>query len=61
MSDIIRTADGDIDWEANGWPEPNPGAEPRMNGLSIEGMPDDIYNIWMDECDDLDIDWGVDW
>lgn len=61
MADIIYNSDGSIDWEANGWPEPNPGAETRVNGLSIDGMPDDIYNQWMDECDELDIGWEVDW
>lgn len=61
MDDIIYDKDGDIDWNANGWPEPNPGAETMENGYSIAGMPDDIFDQWMDECDELDTGWEVDW
>ena len=61
MNDIIYDEDGNVDWNANGWPEPNPGAETRLNGYTIDGMPDDIFDMWMDECDDLDSGWEVDW
>lgn len=61
MINIKYTKDGDIDWNANGWPEPNPGAEANLNGFSTGGMPDDIFDIWMDECDKLEDGWEVDW
>lgn len=48
-----------IDWHANGWPEPNIGAETNYEGYSADGMPDDIFDIWMAECQDL-ADWGID-
>ncbi len=61
MSDVVRYPNGDINWHANGWPEPNPGAETRLNGFTTDGMPDDIFVQWMDECDELDEGWEVDW
>lgn len=61
MNDIIYDDDGNVDWNANGWPEPNPGADASMDGYSIEGMPDDIFDQWINECDNLDTGWEVDW
>lgn len=58
---IIYDENGEIDWEANGWPEPNPGAETKVNGFTTDGMPNDIFDQWMDECDDLETGWSVDW
>lgn len=58
---VIYDSDGNIDWTANGWPEPNPGAETYSNGLSIDSMPNDIFDIWMNECDELEDSWEVDW
>ena len=56
MDDIIRHADGSIDWHANGWPEPNPSYEDE-DEYSVVDMPDDIFEIWESECDELDVDW----
>lgn len=53
MDDIIYDSDGNIDWNANGWPEPNPGAETDDGEYCIDGMPDDIYDMWMDMCDEM--------
>lgn len=58
---VIYDENGEIDWEANGWPEPNPGAETKVNGFTTDGMPNDIFDQWMDECDDLETGWSVDW
>lgn len=57
MDNIIRNSDGSIDWEANGWPEPNPYG--MTDGYDIEDMPDDIFEIWQEECEAFD-DWNVD-
>ncbi len=62
MIDIIYDDDGHIDWIANGWPEPN--AEESMNDgeRSTEDMPDDIFEIWLEECRWAeDNGWEVDW
>ena len=48
-----------IDWHANGWPEPNCGAETTYEGYSADGMPDDIFDIWLEECYAL-AEWSVD-
>lgn len=61
MADIVFNKDGDIDWNANGWPEPNPGADGEKDGYSIEGMPDKIFEEWMNECELLTTDWEADW
>lgn len=58
---IIYDENGNIDWNANGWPEPNPGAETYSNGMNIDSMPNDIFDIWMNECDRLEDNWEVDW
>jgi hypothetical protein len=42
-ADVILDGLGCIDWEANGWPEPNPS----MDG-DTSTMPDDIYEVWAD-------------
>lgn len=59
MDDVIYDDDGAIDWNANGWPEPNLGAETNYDGYSADGMPDDLFDIWLDECQQLS-DWGID-
>lgn len=51
--------DNRIDWHANGWPEPNVGAETTYEGYSADGMPDDIFDIWLEECYAL-AEWSVD-
>ena len=56
-NDIITDSNGNIDWKANGWPEPNPEAQTMIDGLSTHGMPNDVFNQWLDECDAL-VDWG---
>ncbi len=61
LEGLTLTSSGNIDWHANGWPEPNPGADTYEAGYSIKGMPDDIFNLWMDECDMLDDGWEADW
>ena len=58
---IKLTKSGDIDWNANGWPDPNPEGLSMVNGLSTAGMPDDIFDQWQNECDNLDVGWEVDW
>lgn len=59
MMDVICTDEGGIDWHANGWPEPNMGTETTYEGYSADGMPDDVFDIWLDECYEL-ADSGVD-
>jgi hypothetical protein len=61
MDNVICNPDGSIDWNANGWPEPNPGAETMVDGYSTNGMPSDIFDMWMDECDELETGWSIDW
>lgn len=61
MDDVIYNADGSIDWNANGWPEPNPLSDPNYDEYSIDGMPDDIFEVWQGECDDLSTDWSADY
>lgn len=61
MDSIIRDEDGNIDWNANGWPEPNPTYDTEYDGYSLENMPDYIFDIWQAECDELDIDWSADY
>lgn len=58
---LIYDENGNIDWNANGWPEPNPEGLSMVNGLNTSGMPDDIFDIWQNECDNLDTGWEVDW
>lgn len=58
MPSIIFDEDGNIDWNANGWPEPNAGADGEVDGYSIEGMPDDIFDMWLEMCTSSE-DWGV--
>lgn len=48
-----------IDWNANGWPEPNVEQDTNLDGYSTEGMPDDIFDIWLEECYSL-AEWSVD-
>jgi len=59
MGDVIYYSNGTIDWNSNGWPEPNPGADTDMDGYTTDTMPDDIFDQWLSECDDLDC-WGAD-
>lgn len=60
MEEIILNDDGTIDWNANGWPEPNSEYDSDYDGYSVEGMPDDIFEIWEEACSELDIDWSSD-
>lgn len=60
MSDIIMMSDGEIAWHANGWPVPNPYEDAEYEGYSAEGMPDDIFDIWLMECQNMSEDWGSD-
>ena len=59
MGSIIFDKNGNIDWNANGWPEPNPGANSVVDGYSTDTMPDDIFDIWIAECNEEE-DWGAD-
>lgn len=61
MEEIIYNSDGAIDWNANGWPEPNPEHNLNADGFDSTDMPDDIFEIWEYECDDMDIDWSSDY
>ncbi len=61
MDEIIYDSNGEIDWNANGWPEPNAGYDPGYDGYSTEGMPDDIFDAWYDLCGMLDVGWSSDW
>ena len=54
MMDVICTDEGGIDW-----PEPNMGTETTYAGYSADGMPDEVFDIWLDECYEL-ADSGVD-
>lgn len=58
--DNIIMSHGEIDWNENGWPVPNSYEDPDYEGYSIEGMPDDIFDIWLMECQNMIDDWGSD-
>lgn len=60
MYEIIYDTNGEIDWNANNWPEPNSEYDTGYGGYSIDGMPDDIFEIWEEACSELDIDWSSD-
>lgn len=60
MDEILYTIDGEIDWNANGWPEPNSEYDSEHGGYSIEGMPDYVFDIWEEQCAMSDIDWSSD-
>lgn len=59
--DVILTPEGGIDWNANGWPEPNPAFNSSEDGYSTDTMPDEVFREWYAACDILDIDWSADW
>lgn len=60
-NDIICYEDGSINWNANGWPEPNAGSETSDGKYSTDDMPNDIFDEWLSECDELfDENWSVD-
>lgn len=61
MGGVVYYSDDGIDWNANGWPEPNPGRRSEVDGYSILGMPDDIFDQWLEECDELDGGWEADY
>lgn len=62
MTKIIYDDHGSVDWNANGWPEPNVGAETDDGVYTTEGMPDDVFDLWLAECDNMmDNGWEVDW
>lgn len=50
---IIFTDDDNIDWHANGWPEPNPDGIPYEDDYTLDGMPDEIFDEWQLACDEL--------
>ena len=54
---IIYDENGNIDWNANGWPKPNDVYDSELDGYSTEGMPNDIFDVWLEECEELDTDW----
>lgn len=58
---IIYFSDGTIDWNSNGWPEPNDLYDPQYDGYDTAGMPNEIFEIWEDECEKLDIGWSADY
>lgn len=59
---IICYPDGSIDWNANGWPEPNPGSETDDGEYTTDDMPNDIFDAWLAECDEMyDDNWSVDY
>lgn len=60
LKKIILDSNGNIDWEANGWPKPNAEHLSMLNGLTTNGMPDDIFDEWWNECDNLDTGWSID-
>lgn len=64
MPDIITNPDGSIDWNANGWPEPNPfmiyDEDETESGVSLERMPDDIFDVWINECQNEEIEGAID-
>lgn len=53
--EIVTDEYGNIDWNANGWPEPNPYGDSHetVDGveLTTDGMPNDIFEEWLDACD----------
>lgn len=59
MADIVFNKYGDIDWNANGWPEPNPGGVADIDGYTTDTMPDDVFDIWITLCNE-DEDYGAD-
>ena len=61
MGKVIYDDDGNIDWNANGWPVPNDTYDANLDGYTTEGMPNDIFDIWQQECEELDIDWSADY
>jgi hypothetical protein len=61
MDSVIYNPDGTIDWNANGWPEPNGSYDGNLDGYSTENMPDEIFDQWNEECMELDIEWSADY
>lgn len=62
-SNVILTELGEIDWHANGWPNPNPEMSSTEGEYSTRGMPMDIFEEWQTLCD-LEVgegEWRVDW
>ena len=60
MESVIYNKNGDVDWNANGWPEPNPASLGEDGEFSIEGMPDEIFDIWLMECESLGEEYSID-
>ena len=57
--DIIFGEHGEIDWNANGWPEPNPEADGYIDDYTVDTMPEEIFDIWLEACANEE-DWGWD-
>lgn len=52
MDGVVLDEFGFIDWEANGWPEPNPYGEGDTSG-----MPFEVWKQWADACDICEMLW----
>ncbi len=59
MGNIIFDKNGNIDWNANGWPVPTPGGIGEIDGYNIDDMPDEVFDIWITECNEMEDD-GID-
>lgn len=46
MSEVILDEFGCIDWQANGWPDPNP-----YSAGDTDDMPYEVWQQWADACD----------
>ena len=55
MSEPIKDEFGLIDWEANGWPEPNPYGDGDTSA-----MPYDIWKEWIEACEFCEMVWEND-
>lgn len=52
---LIADENGDIDWNANGWPEPNPFYLMDLDEIDDpQPMPDEIMDIWEYACEQCD-------
>lgn len=61
MIHVILNSDGTINWNANGWPDPNPEGLANDGYFSTEGMPEEVFEEWEALCDNLNEDWSIDW
>ena len=61
MENVILSPDGSIDWNKNGWPNPNSAMDANYEGYSTESMPDDVFDLWQTECENMEDEWEIDW